>query len=633
MKKISYLFVLFVLFGTPGWSFPSSVPKDSIFQIKEVRDFYPLNRCSFLLKDKHGALTIDRILKLNPEFNPITQEIYNFNQDKDIEVYWFRCSLQNLTQTKLRELFCLHPGLDSVDFYIFNPDGTTIHSRTYAGQLTRMKPLFISRQTVLPLDLQPGITKIYLRIVNRSARSQELNSIIASLADERLFLNYLLEFRWYQGIAIGMLLLILILHVFIYLFIRDATYLVFLVNVFFTLIYLILRKNYHLEIDFLSPLFGFIPQLHDVFAVLISITAIWFAQLFLNTYKEDRQMHKVMNGLIMALGVVGICLSTFRWINVMNLLTIYLGFFSAILMIISSIKSYRRGNKLALYVFFGFILLAFVPLIYVIPMPNYLHYRSDESNLQYIGEAIRSVIFAVGIAHRFYLLRKEVSLHEIEKKELALANEQQLRSEKERISRDLHDNIGSELAILSMELWQLSKKYPNDPSISSAMLMKASIYNQLRDTIWAIEKNKFKFEDLESRLNTILWKHRNSNIKFKFETAIPDSLFSLTPAQSINLYRIVQEAVQNAVVHSSCSEIKISVNANSKTGELFAQVADDGRGFIYDEENIEQGGHYGLRNMKKRAHEVQGQIEIVSHESHGTTVSLTIPVTLRDTNP
>ncbi len=259
-------------------------------------------------------------------------------------------------------------------------------------------------------------------------------------------------------------------------------------------------------------------------------------------------------------------------------------------------------------------------------MPNYLHYRNDESDLQYIGEAIRSVIFAVGIAHRFYLLKREIAIHEIEKKELALANEQKVRSEKDRISRDLHDNIGSELAILSMELWQLSKKYPNDPSISSAMLTKASIYNQLRDTIWAIEKNQFKFEDLESRLNTILWKHRNSNIKFRFDRSVPDSLFSLTPSQSINLYRIVQEAVQNAVAHSSCNEIKISVQANSTTGELYTEVSDDGRGFVYNQENIDNGGHYGLRNMRKRAQEVQGQIEIVSNELSGTAVILTFPV-------
>jgi signal transduction histidine kinase len=629
MRKTKLLIIL-ILSWCSAFSFSAGVPSDSLIQITEEHDFYPLNLASFLLKDNLGLLKIDSVLKLENNFSHITQEIYNFNQDKGVGVYWFRCSLQNLTGKKLREFFCLHPGLDTVESFVFYPDGSESRTTTTAFQLTSTKPFFISRQIILPLELQPGLTKIYLRIVNHSKRSHALNSIIASLADERLFINYVLEFRLFQGIVLGMLLLILVLHIFIYLFIRDATYLVFLVNVFCTFLYLILRKNYHLEFDVLSPLLGIMPMSHDVSGVLISITAIWFTQTFLNTRKEDIVMHRIMNGFMVLQGIVVLFLTSLTWIQLMNLLTIYFGFFSAILMIISSIRSYKRGNKLALYVFFGFILLAFVPLIYIIPMPNYLHYRNDESDLQYIGEAIRSVIFAVGIAHRFYLLKREIAIHEIDKKELALSNEQKLRSEKDRISRDLHDNLGSELAILSMELWQLSKKYPNDPSINSAMLTKASIYNQLRDTIWAIEKNQFKFEDLESRLNTILWKHRNSNIKFKFETSIPDSLFSLTPSQSINLYRIVQEAVQNAVVHSACNEIKISVHANAETGEFYAQVSDDGRGFVYDPESIDKGGHYGLRNMKKRALEVQGQIEIVSKESNGTAVILTFPVKPRD---
>ena len=626
MRKSIYAVGLFLITWTSGSSFAPAIT-DSIFQIKKVRDFYPLNLASFLLKDKNGVLTIDSVLKPNARFQSITEEIYNFNQDQDVGVYWFRCSVQNLTGNKLRELFCLHPGLDSVEYFLFNPDGTSSHSKTNGGQLTRAKPLFISRQTTLPLELQPGITKIYVRIVNHSTRSRELSSVIASLADERLYINYLLEFRFYQGIAIGMLLLILILHIFIYLFIRDATYLVFLVNVFFTLVYLILRKNYHLEIDFLSPLFGLIPESHDVFGVLISITAIWFAQTFLNTRRDDPVMHRIMNGLMLALGIVTICLTMFLWINLMNMLTIDLGFISAVLVIVSAVRSYRRGNKPALYVFFGFILLALVPLIYIIPMPNYLHYRSDESDLQYFGEAIRSIIFAVGIADRFYFLKKQVARHDIEKKELALANEQQLRGEKERISRDLHDNIGSELAILSMELWQLSKRYPSDEAIGSTLVTTGSIYNQLRDTIWAIEKNEVKIDDLESRLSTMLLRHRNTNAKIKFnlETSIPDPQLALTPAQGINLFRIVQEAVQNAVVHSACKEIKVSIHTSATKSELYAEIWDDGKGFNYNQHYSNEDKHFGLRNMKQRAQEVHGQIKIISKKQEGTAVLLTFP--------
>jgi len=45
-----------------------------------------LNLASFLLKDKAGQLTIDRVQQMNASFLPITQEMYNFNQDKDVRV-------------------------------------------------------------------------------------------------------------------------------------------------------------------------------------------------------------------------------------------------------------------------------------------------------------------------------------------------------------------------------------------------------------------------------------------------------------------------------------------------------------------------------------------------------------------
>jgi signal transduction histidine kinase len=338
-------------------------------------------------------------------------------------------------------------------------------------------------------------------------------------------------------------------------------------------------------------------------------------------------MHRIMNWLMIALGVVGGFLIAFQWITLMNLLAICLGFVSAVLMIVSSVRSYRRGNRLALYVFFGFTLLAFVPLVYLIPVPNYLHYRSDESDLQYLGEAIRSIIFSVGIAHRFYLLKQQVAKHEIEKKELALAQEQQLKDEKERISRDLHDNIGAELAILSMELWQASKLYPDDPGINSALVTSGSIYNQLRDTIWAIEKNHVKLEDLESRLRVLLWKQgqAHTSVQFDLTTGTADSQFLLTPTQSINLFRIVQEAVQNAVTHSACTNIKVGIHFNSP-GALLVEIVDNGKGFNPGRNGHHGDIHYGLRNMKRRALEVQGEIIIVSNDLQGTSVALSFPV-------
>ncbi len=622
-------FLLTLLFLVPWLSAQTNpLPTDSIFVIKEAKDFFPLNLASFLLKDKSGTLTIDSVSKPDAKFYPILQEMYPYNQDKDIDFYWIRCTIQNQTHTRLPELLCLQFGLDSLESFIFNPDGTSDYSKTNSVQLTRSRPFFVSQQIAIPLELQPGITKIYLRIANHSLRSREINSIIVSLAEEKSFLNYFLEIRLYQGIVLGMLFLMLILHIFIYLFVRDATYFIFLINLLCTIIYLILRKNIHFEFDFLSPIFNLLTDAHDVFGVLISITAIWFAQAFLNTRQEDLGIHRILNVLMIILGIVAVGMITFQWVGLMNILSIYLGFITASLVIVSSVRSYRRGFRLALYILFGFLCLVFVPIIYIIPLPNYLHFSMEESNFHYLGEALRSLIFAIGIADRFYLMKGQVDRHEIEKVEMALIQEKKMRDEKERISSDLHDNIGSELAILSLELGQLAKEYPTNKKFDYVRQSVYSVNNQLRDTIWAIEKNHLGLEDLENRLNTMLSRHgeSHSNIEFNFETSITDSSFSLTPAQGINLIRIIQEAVQNAIKHSGCSSIKINTYKNSTKDKLCVEVSDDGKGFNNDELDLTGDDHYGLRNMKKRAQEMNGLLEIESKEMQGTKIKVLFPV-------
>ncbi len=599
---------------------------DSIFTIRESRDFFPLNLTSFMLKDKVGKLTIDSVVKMDQSFSPLTQEIYELRQDRNIEVYWLRCTIQNLTATSLRDLICLQPGIDAVELYVFNPDGALQHSTIKSLQKTRTRSFFISQELVLPVVLHQGITKLYVRVVSKSDRSREVNSIILSLAEENSFLNYFLEFRFYQGVALGMLSLILVLHIFLYLFLRDKLYGIFLLNTFLILIYLLIRKNYHLEFDFLSPAFSWLTYVQDPIDLLASITSIWFSQEFLNTRETDPAIYRIMNVLMIILGFAAACAFWPDLLSLANRLSIYLGFISALVVISASIRSYRRGDRLALYVFFGFALLSIVPIIYIIPAPNYLHYRSSESDIHYFGEAIQSAIFAMGIADRFYQLKKEVVQNQIEKTKLKFEQEKQLQEEKERISRDLHDNIGSQLAVHSLELRSLSEQYGSSPKLVAAQENARYLITQLRDTVWAIENNQVTLEDIENKLNTLLFSYRKKISTIEFTVEMPETIksFSLKPLQAINVYRIIQEAIQNGIMHSKCSFIHVGFCLAENNSTLCVTVMDNGFGFKLEEAHLDGDTHYGIKNMKKRASEMKGHFEIKNAVPRGTIVSLSL---------
>jgi signal transduction histidine kinase len=88
----------------------------------------------------------------------------------------------------------------------------------------------------------------------------------------------------------------------------------------------------------------------------------------------------------------------------------------------------------------------------------------------------------------------------------------------------------------------------------------------------------------------------------------------------MNIYRIIQEAINNALKYADANAI--DVQFKKVENELFVSIIDNGKGF--DPTTVEEGN--GLNNMKKRAHEIDGNINIHSETSKGTTVQLQMPI-------
>jgi two-component system sensor histidine kinase UhpB len=93
----------------------------------------------------------------------------------------------------------------------------------------------------------------------------------------------------------------------------------------------------------------------------------------------------------------------------------------------------------------------------------------------------------------------------------------------------------------------------------------------------------------------------------------------LSPTKGRNIYLIFKEAINNAVKHSGCTTINITLLSNNK--HLNFSVRDNGKGFY----NHSDGGK-GLPNMKERVEECKGTIEIKSEPGLGTHILLSIPI-------
>ena len=205
------------------------------------------------------------------------------------------------------------------------------------------------------------------------------------------------------------------------------------------------------------------------------------------------------------------------------------------------------------------------------------------------------------------------------KKIRALQVQQQIQQERERISRDLHDNLGAYVAAIVANVNRIREP---DPSIASRAINELennsqSIVTQLHDTIWALNREAIALTAISDRFKVFLQKIRPTYPGIDFsvkESILIDSV--LSPTNALHLFRIMQEAVNNAVRHSHCHNLIISIESNSN---WTISILDDGTGMSKDKD-LHAGN--GSRNVQQRAKEAGWDIQWIDEKPNGTRLEI-----------
>lgn len=199
---------------------------------------------------------------------------------------------------------------------------------------------------------------------------------------------------------------------------------------------------------------------------------------------------------------------------------------------------------------------------------------------------------------------------------------------RDRIARDLHDDIGSTLGSISFYSEALKRKL-NDTDDAMARDVAARIgsssremIDQMSDIVWSVDPKNDDAGALSTRLQTFagdMLAAKNITLRFHADAVLSER--KLSAEQRRNLFLICKEVLHNTVKYADARSVTITLKSTAKALELL--LADDGKGF--DPANMDSYNGNGLPNMRARAEAIGAVFAIESSPGTGTRVSITVP--------
>ncbi|HEY6978810.1 MAG TPA: triple tyrosine motif-containing protein, partial [Chitinophagaceae bacterium] len=212
--------------------------------------------------------------------------------------------------------------------------------------------------------------------------------------------------------------------------------------------------------------------------------------------------------------------------------------------------------------------------------------------------------------------------------------EKEKMNERLRISRELHDDIGSTLGSISIYS-EVAKKHSGksdaDEVLTKIGLASRELIEKMSDIVWSLNPNNESFEQLQNRMMTFAAMILTpQNILYDFIAGEQLKKLQLTSEQRKNIFLIFKEALHNIVKYAVCKKAGIMLNLHKNN--LIMTIRDDGKGFdtSQDLQNMRVTATYlggnGIKNMNARANDMNAKISISSKINDGTIVQLILPL-------
>ncbi len=222
-----------------------------------------------------------------------------------------------------------------------------------------------------------------------------------------------------------------------------------------------------------------------------------------------------------------------------------------------------------------------------------------------------------------------------ENRQLTQVIQKHIEDERRSLARELHDELGQYVtAIKTFAVGIINKTKVTttsagmpDIAANAQVIVSAAnqIYDGMHNIIRQLRPGSLDNLGLAETLKDVVSTYQAQHPKITMNLQLNGDLQGLGETVSINLYRIVQESLNNAFKYANATRIDVQLTKNTK-GDLQLSVKDNGVGM--DVEAVDQTKHFGLLGMRERAQALHGSFKVDSALKAGTAIYINIPTNL-----
>lgn len=365
-----------------------------------------------------------------------------------------------------------------------------------------------------------------------------------------------------------------------------------------------------------------------------------FMQRFINTRRQHPFLHKLYTGGIilvaLALAIYSFLhffTSNFALQNMVENITKALLLVMIVVFLIYSIRKWK--DKLLRFLFWGNLLLFIFSLLSQLAVMMQHFFRElpgiFSSALFYyeMGLFLELVLFLAGLNYKNRrrliaetkereTLKAQNKMQEYEK-ELAVLKAQQ--QERERISADMHDELGAGMTAIRLmsEIARNKMKDNTPPEIDRISSSANEVLNKMNAIIWSMNSGNDTVDNLVSYIRSYAYEYfENTPLECKVVTPGQIPAKELSGDKRRNIFLCVKESLNNVLKHSHATSVTIGVSTSDK---LIITIHDNGPGI--DLQKLRQFGN-GLKNITRRMESIGGRFTI--ENNNGTITRLELPL-------